>query len=90
MQFFSHSELDLLSNNYVSSPPPLSALRVFTPVDSTDPTISAAAAAVLLRFSGWERVPEGSVDLEIPSGTFWVETARVSSQVRKKGSFQCL
>ena len=80
-QFFSHSQINLLENNFFNNPPPVADFRLFTPMDSTDPTIVAAAVALLEAYGGWDRVPEVSTELVLPMGTFWMQASFVTSQV---------
>ena len=80
-QFFSHSQIDLLQYNFLEFPRPVTEFRLFTPMDSTDPTIAAAAVALLATYGSWDLVPEISTELVLPLGTFWMQTAVVASQV---------
>ena len=80
-KFFSHSEFDFNANNPFANPPPIDEFRTYSPINSTDATIHAAAEWVLQRYQDWTVVPELDATLALVTGECWIRSLYIASKV---------
>eukprot|EP00906_Rhabdomonas_costata_P019236 RCo028078 len=80
-KYFSHSNVDYSSNNPLLNPPPVAEFLRYTPINSTDPTIYAAAGWLLESFTSWEVIPELDTVLLLNGEEYWLNTAAIVTKM---------
>ena len=75
---------DYSRNNPLTNPPPTATFRTYSPINSTDATIKAAAEYIVATYSDWDGLPALNTVQQLNGEAYWLASDTISTSVPDK------